>query len=279
MTEELKGRTALVTGGSKGIGLAVARRFLEAGAQVTIISRSADNLRLAREGIAVSHGRQVHTIAADLADAAQAEQAVAQAEREAGPIDILVNSAGAAQRFEPEELEPEHWRRTLEAKFFPYIHAQHAVLQRLRARAEAAGIGPRAGAPGRHAAIGSIVNIIGTGGKQPTRTHIAGGSANAALMLSTAGLAAHYARYGIRINAINPGFTLTGRIEQALALEAARRGISREQALAEGQAQIPLGRYADAEEVAEVALFLASARASYVVGAVIPLDGGSGPVI
>ncbi|KAF1021619.1 MAG: NADPH-dependent reductase BacG [Paracidovorax wautersii] len=277
MTEELKGKVALVTGGSKGIGLAVARRFAQEGARVAIVSRSIEHLQQARDAVAASLGVWLHTVAADLADAAQAEAAVAQIEREVGPVDILVNSAGAAQRFEPEDLTPEHWRRTLDAKFFPYIHAQHAVLQRLVARAKAASASSTA--PSGRQAAGAVVNIIGTGGKQPTRTHIAGGSANAALMLSTVGLAAHYARHGIRINAINPGFTLTGRIEQALALEAARRGISREQALAEGQAQIPLGRYADPEEVAEVALFLASERASYVVGAVIPLDGGSGPVI
>jgi NAD(P)-dependent dehydrogenase (short-subunit alcohol dehydrogenase family) len=83
----------------------------------------------------------------------------------------------------------------------------------------------------------------------------------------------------LSINAINPGFTLTGRVNQAIELESARRGISKEQALAEGQARVPLGRYALPEEIAEVALFLASSRASYVVGAIIPMDGGSGPVI
>jgi len=268
MADELKGRVALVTGGSKGIGLAVARRFAEEGALVAIVSRSAANLDTAQALLSRSNIR-VLTVAADLIDPEQAESAVARVEAELGPVDILVNSAGAAKRTEPEELDPARWRAALDAKFFPYIHAEHAVLTRMRARA--------ASGKGGHA--GNIVNIVGTGGKQPTSTHLAGGSANAALMLSTVGLAAHYARYGIRINAINPGFTLTDRIDQAITLESARLSITKEEALAQGQARVPLGRYARPEEIAEVALFLASDRASYVVGAIIPLDGGSGPVI
>lgn len=273
MTQELQGKVTLVTGGSKGIGLAVARRFAQEGARVAIVSRTPAHLDAAVQQLH-SEGITVHAVAADLGDADAAERAVAQVEAALGAIDILVNSAGAAQRAEPEDLDPVRWRAALDAKFFPYIHAQHSVLKRLRARADA--LTPEGGVA---QPVGSIVNIVGTGGKQPTSTHLAGGSANAALMLSTVGLAAHYARFGIRINAINPGFTLTGRIHQAVDLESARRGISSAQALAEGQARIPLGRYARPEEVAEVALFLASDRASYVVGAIIPLDGGSGPVI
>lgn len=259
---ELQGKVALITGGSKGIGLAIARRFAVEGARVGIVSRNADNLAQARDALA-AEGLIVQTASADLSDPEQAEQAVAQIEAALGPVDILVNSAGAARRAEPEDLDPARWRAALDAKFFPYIHTQHAVLQRLSARK----------------APGAIVNIIGTGGKQPTRTHLAGGSANAALLLSTVGLAAHYARQGIRINAINPGFTLTDRVHQFIELEAKRQGISEAEALQQSEADIPLGRFGRPDEVAEVALFLASERASYVVGAVIPMNGGGQPVI
>ncbi|MFJ3044796.1 SDR family oxidoreductase [Herbaspirillum chlorophenolicum] len=270
MAKELEGRVALVTGGSKGIGLAVARRFAQEGARVGIVSRSQDNVDAARRSLA-AEGLEVYGLAADLLDAAESESAIDTLENALGPIDLLVNSAGAAKRHEPENLTPALWQQTFDAKFYPSLHVQHFVLQRLAARAA-----------GRRAAdeeIGAIVNIIGTGGKQPTSTHLAGGAANAALMLATVGLASHYAALGIRINGINPGFTLTGRIEQALQIESERRGISREQALAEGQSAIPLGRYGRPEEVAEVALFLASPRASYVVGAIVPVHGGAGPVI
>ncbi len=262
MTTELQDKVTLVTGGSKGIGLAVARRFAAAGARVAIVSRSADNIAAARDVLA-AEGFTVYGVSTDLSDPGQAEAAVAQVEAALGNIDILVNSAGAAKRAEPEDLDPTRWRAALDAKFFPYIHAQHAVLQRLSARQK----------------TGAIVNIIGTGGKQPTRTHLAGGAANAALMLSTVGLAAHYARQGIRINAINPGFTLTERVQQFVELEALRLGISEAEALRQSEAESPLGRFGRPEEVAEVALFLASERASYLVGVVIPMNGGGQPVI
>jgi len=126
---------------------------------------------------------------------------------------------------------------------------------------------------------GAIVNVIGMGGKIASDIHIAGGAANAALMLATVGLAHYYARYGIRINAINPGAALTERVEEALKLEADLQGIDTDEALARGQAKVPLGRYAKPEEIADVALFLASRRASYVTGAIVPMDGGSAPLI
>jgi NAD(P)-dependent dehydrogenase (short-subunit alcohol dehydrogenase family) len=98
-------------------------------------------------------------------------------------------------------------------------------------------------------------------------------------MLATVGLAHYHARYGIRINAINPGATLTERVEEALALEAAQQGVDVEEARKRGEAKVPLGRFAKPEEIADVALFLASRRASYVSGAIIPMDGVSAPMI
>ena len=266
---KLNGKVTVVTGGSKGIGLAVANAFAAEGAYVAIIARNPEGLEQARAQLQAS-GHNVAAYAADLSDPQTAAQAIERIETEIGPIDILVNSAGAARRHQPEDLDPAKWRAAMDAKFFPYIHVQDAVLPRMRARAA-----------NRPAGVtnGIVVNIIGNGGKRPTSIHLAGGSANAALMLSTVGLAAHYAQYGIRINAINPGPIFTQRVEQALDLDASQRGITRDAALAENQAHIPLGRYGKAEEVADVALFLASARASYVVGAIIPMDGGASAVI
>jgi len=263
----LSGKVVLVTGGSKGLGLATARAFAEEGARVAIASRSAENLARARATLAAD-GFEVTTIAGDFVDAKQAAHAVEETERLLGPLDILINSAGAAQRTPPESLDAATWRAGLDAKFFPYIHVQDAALKSFRKRAETDGIEP----PPHQ--LGAIVNIVGTGGRVPTSTHLPGGSANAALLLSTLGLAQYYARYGIRINAINPGVTLTDRVEQHLQLEAERLGISREEALARGQAATPLRRYGEASEIANVALFLASEKASYVVGALVSVDGG-----
>jgi NAD(P)-dependent dehydrogenase (short-subunit alcohol dehydrogenase family) len=263
----LSGKVVLVTGGSKGLGLASARAFAAEGARVAIASRSADNLATAKATLA-AEGLEVSTVTGNFTSAEDATRIVAETERLLGPVDVLINSAGAAKRTPAEQLDAAAWKAGLDAKFFPYIHAQDAVLRSLRARAETDGTTP----PRRQ--IGAIVNIVGTGGRVPSGTHLPGGSANAALLLSTLGLAQHYARYGIRINAINPGITLTDRVEQNLRLESERLGISREEALARGQAATPLRRYGEASEIANVALFLASEQASYVVGALVSVDGG-----
>ena len=150
----------------------------------------------------------------------------------------------------------------MDAKFFATLLPVDAVVRRMAAR-------------GR----GAIVTIVGMGGKVANPIHLPGGAANAALMLATTGLAAAYGPKGVRINAINPGGTLTGRVQQGLAVEAKMTGASEAELLAKQQARIPLGRLGTPEEVAQVALFLASDAASYVTGAIVPMDGGAAAVI
>jgi NAD(P)-dependent dehydrogenase (short-subunit alcohol dehydrogenase family) len=267
----LKNKVVLITGGSKGIGLACARAFAVEGAKVAIVSRDPANLARAREQLA-SEGLHVHLTRADLHESQGAADIVEEVTTAVGPIDILINSAGAARRYDPETLDAEAFRATMEAKYFPYIYPQQEVLRRMAERVKAA-------KPGENAEPGTIVNIIGMGGKVATDIHIAGGAANAALMLATVGLAHYYARYGIRINAINPGSTLTERVEEVVKMDAAQQGVNMAEALARSQANVPLGRFAKPEEIADVALFLASRRASYVTGAIVPMDGGSTPLI
>jgi NAD(P)-dependent dehydrogenase (short-subunit alcohol dehydrogenase family) len=274
---QLDGKVVLITGASKGIGLACAQAFAREGAQVAIVSRDPDNLARAKAALA-KQGLKVHSFAADLSDANQAEQMVQAVTQALGEIDVLVNSAGAAKRYEPETLDAAAFQATMNAKYFPYMFPQQAVLKRMVARVKTQRERDGSGATST-VTPGAIVNIIGMGGKVASDFHIAGGAANAALMLATAGFAHYYARYGIRVNAINPGQTLTDRVDQAMELEAARLGISKEEALARGQKNVPLGRYAQPQEVADVALFLASARSSYVTAAMIPMDGGSTPSI
>jgi NAD(P)-dependent dehydrogenase (short-subunit alcohol dehydrogenase family) len=264
----LSGKVVLITGGSKGIGLACAFAFAAEGARVAIVSRDPANLAQAREALAAA-GHSVHVARADLNDPESAEDIVEEVSTTLGPIDVLVNSAGAARRYEPEMLDAAAFKATMEAKYFPYVYPQQAVLKRMMARAKAT--------PGLTGL--AIVNVIGMGGKSAGTGHIAGGAANAALMLATVGLANHYARYGIRINGINPGSTLTERVAQASAIEAKRLGVSIEEARSHDEARVPLGRYGKPEEVAAVALFLASQQASYVTGALVPMDGGKTAVI
>jgi NAD(P)-dependent dehydrogenase (short-subunit alcohol dehydrogenase family) len=257
----LADRIVLVTGASKGIGLACAAAFLAERAKVALLSRSGANLETARRQLPASPHAPL-TLAADMIDHAAARDAIDEVEAKLGPIDVLVNSAGAARRYAPAELDASSWHAAMDAKFFSYIHPTDIVVKRMA-----------------HRGRGAIVNIIGVGGKVASPVHLPGGAANAALMLATIGLAAAYAGKGVRINGINPGATLTGRVSEGLEAEARMSGKRVDELLVQSQARIPAGRMGTPEEVAQVALFLASDRASYVNGAIVPMDGASNPVL
>jgi NAD(P)-dependent dehydrogenase (short-subunit alcohol dehydrogenase family) len=253
----LDGKVVMVTGGSKGIGFACARAFLDEGARVGIVSRSAENVARARAELGAVAG-----VCADLTDAAAALGAVDAIEAELGPIDVLVNSAGAARRTPPDELTPAHFRAAMDAKYFSYINVIDPVVKRMARRG-----------------AGAIVNVVGNGGKVASPIHIAGGAANAALMLATAGLAHAYAERGVRVVAVNPAITETGRVAEGLEADARLSGISPEEARRRLVARIPLGRMADPAEIAAAVVFLASAKASYITGVTISMDGAATPVV
>ena len=261
MDLQLKDKVVLITGASKGIGLACARAFVAEGARVALAARGADVLQAAAAELRAT-GAEVLAVPADLGDATQAEQLARAVTEQFGPIDVLVNSAGAARRTPPQELTAADWRAAMDAKFFTYLRAMQAVLPAMRARGS-----------------GVVVNVIGAGGKVASPTHLAGGAANAALMLATAGLAHAHAAAGLRINAVNPGPVLTARLQQGLEAEARLAGITPEQARERATQRAAMGRIATPEEIADVVVFLASARASYVNGAIVAMDGATTPIV
>ena len=257
MDLELSGKVALVTGGSKGIGLACADALLREGARVAICSRGHDNIAKALSSLPGAIG-----VSADLVNPDDALQAIDAVEAEFGPIDILVNSAGAAKRTPPDELNPAIWRAAIDAKFFSYVNVFDPVVKRMAARG-----------------AGVIVNIIGAGGKVASASHLGGGAANAALMLATTGLANAYAARGVRVLGLNPGLTETERFLEGLRTNARMAGVDLEEARRRSIAAIPLGRLARPEEIADAVLFLASPRASYLTGVTIGMDGAQVPVV
>jgi NAD(P)-dependent dehydrogenase (short-subunit alcohol dehydrogenase family) len=237
---------------------------LAEGARVTLVSRTMQTLLAAQATLTREFGdtSRANVIAADLRDAAINKRAVETIERDFGPVDVLVNSAGAAKRTPAAELTAASWNDAMQAKFFTYIHVINPLIKKMGERGH-----------------GAVVNVIGAGGKVAAVTHLAGGAANAALMLATAGFAAAYAGKGVRVNAVNPDLALTERLQEGMQAEARHQGISIEDALTQARATRPLGRIAEPSEIGDAVVYLASNRASYITGAVVAMDGAVTPMV
>ena len=250
----LAGRHVLVTGGSQGIGHAVARQFLAEGCHVTIAAR--DEARLAH-AVAALDKAAPGRIAGKAIDLAQrgAPEALADAYPD---TDILVNNAGAIPTGDIFEIDEARWREAWDLKVFGYINLTRAIYARMRGRP------PKA-----------IVNVIGTGAEQPQWRYVCGNAANIALNGVTKSLGGRSLDDGIRVVAVNPGAVDTVRwrsIHQARAQQRFGDPARWEEVLSNDR---PLGRAGTPDEIANVVVFLASDRASWVSGAILSVDGGA----
>lgn len=248
----LKGRTALVTGGSRGIGLAVAGRLVAEGCAVHLAARSADRLAEAREALSMPDGPAVKTHVADLADPAVPPRLAA----DCGRIDILVNNAGAIPPGSIDRIDDAVWRRAWDLKVFGFINMTREFLSRMRERR-----------------TGVIVNVIGAAGERPDAAYIAGAAGNAGLMAFTRALGAEAIRDGVRVVGVNPGLVGTERMVSLLQAKAADT-LGDSARWEELVANFPLGRPCRPEEIADMVAFLASDRAGYVSGTIVTVDGG-----
>jgi len=253
----LKGKVTLVTGGSKGIGKAVARGLAQEGARVAICARTRAELDATAAELARTTGGEVFAVAGDLTREADVQKIVEATVARFGRIDVLVNNAGAAPGGLLLDLTEEDWHKALELKFLGYVRCMKAVIPHML----------RQGG-------GRIVNIVGNDGVKPIGVELTPSAANAADLAVTVALAEQYGRHNICINAINPGPVATERWDGLIGGIASIRQISVAEAQKRAEVSIPLGRICTPEEVANVAVFVASERASFMNGAVITLDGG-----
>ena len=254
---DLAGKRALVTGGSKGIGLAIAEELVHLGAAVAICSRHGDELEAAAAGLRAG-GSVVHAIAADVTAPAQVEELVRGAAGALGGLDVLVNNAGRAHPGTFETLTDEDWHADLDVKLFSMIRCSREAVPHLR---EAGG--------------GRIVNVNAVYGRYPDPTFFATSVNRAACQSFTKTLAIELAPSGILVNSVNIGFVVTPQwrsIHERRAPELPEDEFFAQLAAAE----VPLGRFGRPDEVSGVVAFLASDRASYITGASIDVAGGMG---
>jgi len=253
----LRGKAALVTGGSKGIGKAVARGLATEGARVAICARTKAELDATATELARETSGEVVGVAGDLTREADVQRIVEAVVARFGRIDVLVNNAGAAPGGLLLDLTEADWEQALQLKFMGYVRCMKAVIPHML----------RQGG-------GRIVNIVGNDGVKPIGIELTPSAANAADLAVTVALAEQYGRHNICINAINPGPVATERWDGLIGGIARIRQIPVADAQKRAEQSIPLGRICTPEEVANVAVFVASERASFMNGAVITLDGG-----
>jgi NAD(P)-dependent dehydrogenase (short-subunit alcohol dehydrogenase family) len=252
MDLKLSGRTALITGSSKGIGLGVAQWFAREGVHVCLVARSAKLLDKEAAAIGATAGVTVRTLAADLSDATARDNVF----KTFPDVDIVVNNAGAIPGGSLSDVDEPAWRAGWDLKVFGYVGLTRHYLGAMKQRRR-----------------GVIINVIGLGGERLDATYIAGAMGNAGLMAFTRAIGGTSTDFGVRVVGVNPGPVLTDRVE-VLGRKRAATLYGDENRWRESFAKMPFGRPATVDEIAATVVFLASDLCSYTSGTIITIDGG-----
>jgi 3-oxoacyl-[acyl-carrier protein] reductase len=260
MDIRLNGRSAVITGGSKGLGLAMAQRFAASGADVAILARTPVTLAEAKQQIQAGAQGKVTAVSADVSKAVDIRRAYDTVMSEFGKIDILVNNAGQGIRGPSEELTDAVWQADLDLKLFAQIRLSRLVFPQMKQRR-----------------WGRIINVLNLGAKAPGPDSAPTSVSRAAQMAFSKVLSAEGAPYNILANSLHVGIIVTDQIVRRHRREGAN--VSLEDFIAQAGREVPLGRMGRPEEFANIACFLASDAASYVTGCAINVDGGRSPVV
>jgi len=255
---ELRDRHVLVTGGSRGIGAAIARELAACGASVSLVARGPERLEEVRTGLEREFGGRHRALAADVTDARAAAGAVAAAVAALGPVYALVNNAGAAESASFLDSDDELWRRMLDANLMGAVHCARAVLPGMKALR-----------------AGRIVSVASTAGLTGYRFVSAYVAAKHALVGLTRALALEVAREGITVNAVCPGYTHTDLLADSVERARVRTGRSAEDIMRVYTSSNPQGRLMEPGEIARAVVWLCAPGQSGVTGQAIPVDGGA----
>lgn len=257
MELELSGRVALVGGASRGLGRAIAEALAAEGAHVALVARDGAALKDVCAALAARSTGRIHPVAADLAQPEAAAAAVMDARGALGPVDILVTNQGGPPPGPFESHDSEAWRRAYSLLLNSVVEQVRAALPDMKSRG-----------------WGRIITVTSIAVKQPSEGLILSNSLRAGVAGLARSLANELAPHGITVNNVMPGFTRTERLLDLAADVARRRGITVEDAYAEWERHIPAGRLGEPGELAALVAFLASARAAYITGTSIAVDGG-----
>ena len=260
MDVRMDGRRALITGGSQGLGFAMAKRFAESGADVAILARRKEQLEVAKHDIEGATKQSVWAYPCDVSRADQIAEMFVALERDFGTIDVLVNNAGSSQHGKFEELTDEAWQDDFDLKLFGAIRLARLVLPGMKQRR-----------------WGRIINILNIGARAPKPEGAPTQVARAAGLALTKILAGEYAPHNVLVNALLTGVIVTEQVKRRHEKFGAHRTL--EERIAEEGKKAPMGRMGTAEEYANMACFLASDAATYITGTAINVDGGLSPVI